>query len=66
MQPDELRDLRKALGMSQHEFADTIGMSRKAISEMERGSAPIERRTMLAARYIALMVELGRDLPAPG
>ncbi|MGT2513915.1 helix-turn-helix transcriptional regulator [Sphingomonas panni] len=62
MQADDLRDLRKGLGMSQQELADKIGMSRKAISEMERAAAPIERRTELAVRYVALLHELGRSL----
>ncbi|MGN5374571.1 helix-turn-helix domain-containing protein [Sphingomonas hankookensis] len=62
MQADELRDLRKGLGMGQQELADAIGMSRKLVSEMERSAAPIERRTALAVRYVALMGELNRPL----
>ncbi|GLT00146.1 hypothetical protein GCM10007897_15300 [Sphingobium jiangsuense] len=53
MQPDELKELRKALGLSQQEFADALGVSRVLVGQMERGQAPIERRTALAARYLA-------------
>jgi len=66
MQADELRDLRKALGLSQQELADTIGMSRKAISEMERAAAPIERRTELSMRYLALQAEQGNPVRPAG
>lgn len=54
MQGDELKTLRKALGMSQQELADAIGMSRKSIGEMERGDAPIEKRTGMAVRLLVI------------
>jgi transcriptional regulator with XRE-family HTH domain len=54
MQPDELKALRKAAGMSQAEMAHEIGMSRKAIVEMEGGKAPIEKRTGLAVELVLL------------
>ena len=53
MQPEELRALRKGTGMTGAEFAEALGMSRKSIVEMEAGRAPIEKRTELAARYVA-------------
>jgi DNA-binding XRE family transcriptional regulator len=52
MQGDELKTIRVELGLTQQQFADAIGMSRKAVNVME-GGAPIERRTELAARYLA-------------
>ena len=55
MQPDELKAIRAALGFTQQAFADALGMSRKAVNEMELGKALIERRTELAARYLALV-----------
>lgn len=33
-------DIRKSLGLSQKEFADLIGMTRRQIAEMETGSNP--------------------------
>lgn len=52
MQGDQLKARRKALGLSQQELADAIGMSRKAVGEMERGDAPIEQRTAMATRLL--------------
>lgn len=52
MQPDELKELRKSVGWSQAEMAEAIGMSRVLIGQMERGQAPIEKRTGLAVRYV--------------
>jgi DNA-binding XRE family transcriptional regulator len=54
MQPDQLRTYRKELGFTQEELADAIGMTRKAIVEMEAGRAPIERRTAIAFNRLAL------------
>lgn len=53
MTNDELKSTRARLRLSQDAFARAIGMSRKAINEMEAGKAPIERRTELAALYLA-------------
>lgn len=57
MQGSELKDIRKALGLNQAEFADEIGLRRETISLMENGKEPIERRTELAARYLALTLK---------
>ncbi|RYD88919.1 MAG: XRE family transcriptional regulator [Sphingobacteriales bacterium] len=54
MQGSELRAIRKALSLSQHKFAEEIGMTRTWINLMESGKKPIERRTELAALYLAL------------
>lgn len=50
MQPDELRAMRQETGLTQEQFATHMGVSRKALNEMENGRAPIERRSMMAAR----------------
>ncbi|MFZ5699720.1 MAG: helix-turn-helix transcriptional regulator [Pseudomonadota bacterium] len=52
MQADEMRAIRKALGWTQQQLADQLGMSRKAIGEMETGKASIERRTGLAVNWL--------------
>lgn len=54
MQPDELKALRKSIGWTQDQMAEAIGMSRVAIGLMERGNAPIEKRTELAVRYAVM------------
>ncbi|USI72733.1 helix-turn-helix domain-containing protein [Sphingomonas morindae] len=53
MRPEEMKALRKAAGLTQAEFASALGMHRVTISDMERGVAPIETRTALAARYLS-------------
>jgi len=54
MQPEDMKAARKSLGWTQQQLADALGMSRKAIVEMEGGKAPIEKRTALAVRYLGL------------
>jgi len=53
MQPDEMKTLRKAIGATQAEMADAIGLSRVHYGLMERGQQPIEKRTGMAVRYLA-------------
>jgi transcriptional regulator with XRE-family HTH domain len=53
MHAEELKAIRTGLSMTQQAFADAVGLSRKAINEMERSRAPIERRTELGARFLS-------------
>lgn len=52
MQPDELKDARQGLGLSQAELAKVLGLSGNFISMMERGDKAIEPRTELAVNYL--------------
>jgi transcriptional regulator with XRE-family HTH domain len=61
MQPDELRELRKSLNWTQADMATAMGISRKAVNEMEGREDPIDRRTELAALFLA--GSLGRPSP---
>jgi len=63
MQPDELKEIRKAMGLSQQDFAVALGVSRVLVGQMERGQAPIERRTALAAQYLAEHPEEAQRTP---
>jgi len=47
--------------MSQAELAEAIGMSRVTIGLMERGEAPIEKRTELAVRYVVYAASIKRN-----
>ena len=58
MNPEELLAARCKLGLSQREMGGAIGLSREAISSMERGKRPIELRTVLAIRY--RIIQAGR------
>lgn len=49
MTADDLKTARKALGLSQEDMAEAIGVSRVLLGQMERGQAPIEKRTAVAA-----------------
>ena len=53
MQPDELKGIRKSLGLSQARMGDALGLTGQFIGFMENGKAGIERRTALAVRYLA-------------
>lgn len=55
MQADDLKALRRNLGMTQAELAAELGLSMNFVSMMERGEKPIERRTELAVRYLAMI-----------
>ena len=56
MQPEGLKALRMEAGLSQAELAEAIGMSRVTVGLMERGEAPIEKRTELAVRYVVEVI----------
>lgn len=48
MSGEELRAIRLALGMTQAEMAEQIGISRTFIGLMERGKKPVSQRTAAA------------------
>jgi transcriptional regulator with XRE-family HTH domain len=52
MQGDELRAIRKGLGMSQATFAKALGLSEAFIGMMERGVKDIEPRTAFGAQLL--------------
>lgn len=52
MQPDALKAIRKALNMTQAEFGESMGVSRKLINDLESRDGPIDLRTALAARQL--------------
>jgi len=53
MQGEELRALRKGMKLRQAGLAEALGLSATFIGMMERGAAPIERRTALAVLRLA-------------
>lgn len=64
MQGSDARAIRKALGLTLKEMAQALGMSEKYVGMMERGEAPIERRTQLALLYLGRFPE-DADNPKP-
>lgn len=53
MQPDELKAIRKVLGLSQGRMGEALGLTGQFVGFMENGRAGIEKRTALAVRYLA-------------
>lgn len=50
MTGDELRSIRLALGLTQSELGERIGVSRTFLGLMERGQKPVGKRTALAVQ----------------
>jgi transcriptional regulator with XRE-family HTH domain len=49
---EDIRDIRRQLGLTQTEFADRLGLHQSTISRFERGDLPIDKRTVLAAQAL--------------
>ena len=49
MSPSEFRAIRLALGLTQADFADAVGVTRTYVGLLERGQKPISRRIADAA-----------------
>lgn len=58
---DTVRDIRKALNLSQGELAAKLGLHQTTISRFETGDLPVDERTRLALealRFQLMPVEL--------
>jgi DNA-binding XRE family transcriptional regulator len=55
MTGEELRRVRKRLGMTQIELAEAIGMQKNSVAMIERGLRPVMKTTELAVRYLLVM-----------
>jgi len=56
-----LRERRRELGLTQEELADTIGVQRRVVGDMERGKPTLQLRIALAAtRALGLDIQLAR------
>lgn len=49
---DTIAAIRAALGLTQAEMADRLGLNQSTISRMENGDQPTDKRTMLAAQTL--------------
>lgn len=52
MKGQEVRTMRRHIGMSQAAFAEAIGVSRETVGRLERGADEVDRRTELAIRFV--------------
>jgi transcriptional regulator with XRE-family HTH domain len=55
MQGSDLRRARKALGKTQREFAEALGLNKNTVARAERDEIPIQRTTELAVKYLLVM-----------
>lgn len=53
MTPQEFKDWREALGLTQQQAAELLGVTRRAVVKWEAGAAPISRAVFLACKYLA-------------
>jgi transcriptional regulator with XRE-family HTH domain len=53
MTGEELKALRNALGLTQQELADELGVARNAVTQWEMGVRPILKITQLALATVA-------------
>jgi len=49
---DDIRHIRQALGLTQTEFAEKLGLHQSTICRFEKGTLRLDKRTLLAARAL--------------
>jgi len=55
MEGSDLRRARKALGKTQRELAEALGLNKNTVARAERDEILIQRTTELAVAYLLLM-----------
>lgn len=55
----DIQTIRKALGLSQSEMAERLGLNQSTISRFERGELPTDKRTLLAAELLLTQAQAG-------
>ncbi len=48
----DIRQIRQALGLTQTDFAERLGLHQSTISRFEKGALPVDKRTRLAAQAL--------------
>jgi transcriptional regulator with XRE-family HTH domain len=56
----DIQTIRKALGLSQSEMAERLGLNQSTISRFERGDLPLDKRTLLAAQLLLTQAQEGK------
>jgi transcriptional regulator with XRE-family HTH domain len=51
----ELRRIREAMGLTQRQLAERLGMTSTSVARMERGEQKIMQVTTLAVKYLQVM-----------
>jgi transcriptional regulator with XRE-family HTH domain len=55
----DILTIRKALGLSQSEMAERLGLHQTTISRFERGDLETDKRTLLAAQLLLSHAQSG-------
>ena len=61
MTPEEFRELRKQMGMSQEDVAGALGVRGVTVCRWEKGTAPIAKAIVLAMRYIEIQHKMKQN-----
>lgn len=59
--PKILKQVRKALGLTQQELADALGLSRVTINKMEKGKLKRGIPDEIGAKLMALRIQAGNE-----
>jgi transcriptional regulator with XRE-family HTH domain len=51
---ENIRDIRRQLGLTQTEMAKRLGLNQSTISRFENGDLPLDKRTELAIKALAM------------
>lgn len=49
---EDIRDIRRQLGLTQTEMADRLGLNQSTICRLERGTLTVDKRTALAVQAL--------------
>ncbi len=63
---DEFIAMRKTFGLTQTEWGSSLGLSLRAVQEIENGSTKLRELHVLAAERAALKIAAARGEPATG
>lgn len=63
MTGEDLAKARKALGLTQAQFGERLGMGRRSIADIETGTSPVRLIHSLALERLALALAIERAEP---
>lgn len=63
MTPDEIRDTRRALGVTQSQFAALLGVSMQSVAAWEQGTRPISGLVVNAVQNVVKSNQLESKKP---
>lgn len=64
MNPEELKAFQRELDMTNQEFADFLGVSKRTVEDWRSSARSITGLTVLALRFLMVLRSSGRDIDA--